>query len=736
MTISADEIDFNTDTEWAYARGHVHMEHFVTGDKINADHAEFNIRTDEGKFYVVDGTAPAKLMTNPFALATTNPFYFQAQWVDRIKNRYILHKGFVTDCKVPKPWWTFEAPVFNVIPGDRASARRTIFRLKHIPILYLPYFERPLGRNPRQSGFLTPNFGHTTLFGYVYGLGYYWAINRSYDMTAVGQYYTQRGPALLYDFRGKPNEVTDFNLNLFGVNDRGVQQGSSVQGAGGVQFELTARTQILGFSGRLDYNYLSSYLFRQTFSYSFSSVISSEVYSTGFLQRHFHHDAYTANIALDRDQLFENVTYLNQTPNQVIVQKLPSLELLGRDQQFAGGPIPLWFSFDTGADLLNRSEPTGRAVTSPFQAPSSIFSSGEVGRLEAMPRLSSSLHFAGFSLNPSISLGLADYTDSYQKNVTTYQPVTSCGGYSYCSPTPTTNLQLAAANLLRKSADFQLDLRLPTLEKIYQPPPWLHLGPKLKHIVEAEATYEYLTGVNEFQRIIRFDATDILSNTNQLTLSLTNRLYRKDKSGHVNELLTWRVEQARYFDPTFGGAVMSGTPGIGFHNVVLAAEELTPFAFIDGPRTYSPVVSSLSVSPYPFLSIDWRTDYDPLRGRFVDNTYGVIFRYSKFGAGLSDNAINTAPVLLPQANQIALNASYGNTNRKGWNVGGLIDYDRVLGRRLFDFVQTSYNTDCCGFSFQLRQYNLGIRNDNQYLFSFSLANLGTFGSLQRQERIF
>ncbi len=727
MSISADEIDYNSDTHWAYARGHVRLEHYKTGDIINAEKGEFNIETDEGKFYGVTGTAPAKIMTNPAALTTSNPFYFQALWVDRIKNRYILHHGFVTDCKIPKPWWVFDAPTFDIVPGDRAIARSAVFRLKNIPILYLPYFRRPLGRNPRQSGFLTPNIGHTTLFGYIYGLGYYWAMGRSYDMTGVVQYFTQRGPAFLYDFRGKPNDVTDFNFNLYTVDDRGNPKGTApFIKEGGTQFDLTARTEILGFTGRLDYNYLSSYLFREVFSYTFASAIQSEVYSLGYLQRRFKNDLYTFNIAFDRDQLFESITPYGKAANQVVIQKLPSFDFSSRDQNLLHGPVPLWFSFDTSASLLTRSEPYG--PLGPYNVPNQILSTGPTGRIDVEPRVSTAFRFAHISLIPSITFGATGYSNYYSENSSVY---------SASSPSnPATTAALANASLFRKDADFTLDFRLPALEKIYNPPKWLHLGPKLKHVIEADATYEYVTGINEFQKIIHFDETDLLSDTNQLTVSLTNRLYRKDKAGNVSEIMTWRVEQARYFDPTFGGAVLSGPAGVGARNVVLAAEELTPFAFLDGPRNYSPVVSYLTVSPYPFFSVNWRADYDPLRNKIVAQTYGVGVHFKKYFVSASDNALSELPVLLPAANQITFGAGYGSTNRTGWNVGGVVDYDRLSGRRLYDFIQTSYNTNCCGFSLQLRQFNLGIRNENQYLFSFSVANIGTFGSLQRQERIF
>ena len=701
MVISADQIDYNSDTHWAYARGHVHLQHFATGDILNADHGEYNLETEEGRFYQVNGTSPAKIISSPWVLSTTNPFYFQAQWAERIKNRYILHHGFVTDCKMPKPWWTFEAPVFDIIPGDRAIARHTIFRVKHVPILYLPYFFRPLGRNPRQSGFLTPNFGHSTIRGWMYGGGYYWAINRSYDLSAVLQYFTIRGPAETIDFRGKPTENSDFNFNYYAVQDKGypVPNSSIRQDQGGQEFELTGRTQLWGFTGRLDYNYLSSFLFRQAFSSSFTSAISSEVSSIGFLQRHFKDDLYTVNIVGSRDTLFESVTQLNQPANDVVLQKAPSVEVLGRDQEIVSGPLPVWFSFTTTAGLLGRQEPT--------------FTTGwDVARTDFQPRVATNFSFKGFSLTPSMTLGATDYGKSYSANVGT-------------------DVVVANANLFRKDADFVLDFKPPPIEKIFVPPKWMHLGAKVKHVVEADATYEYLTGIDQFEKIIHFDSTDIVSDTNQLTLSVTNRLYRKDKAGTVSEFLTWRVEQARYFDPTFGGAVVAGQ-----RNVVLASDQLTPFAFLDGPRTYSPIVSSLTASPYSFFSVEWRTNYDPRVRKIVGNTYNIGVHHGLFGASVGDTSITTNPLLAPQANQLVFGGGYGGSNRKGWNAAALVDYNLLTHQRLYEFIQGSYNTNCCGFSVQLRRFNLGIRNENQYLFSFSIANVGAFGSLQRQERIF
>jgi LPS-assembly protein len=54
----------------------------------------------------------------------------------------------------------------------------------------------------------------------------------------------------------------------------------------------------------------------------------------------------------------------------------------------------------------------------------------------------------------------------------------------------------------------------------------------------------------------------------------------------------------------------------------------------------------------------------------------------------------------------------------------------------YGVAQAAYNTDCCGVSFQIRRLSFSGRNENQYLASFSVANLGSFGSLKKQERLF
>jgi LPS-assembly protein len=54
----------------------------------------------------------------------------------------------------------------------------------------------------------------------------------------------------------------------------------------------------------------------------------------------------------------------------------------------------------------------------------------------------------------------------------------------------------------------------------------------------------------------------------------------------------------------------------------------------------------------------------------------------------------------------------------------------------YNNTQISYNTDCCSFSVQYRRFAFGTRNENQFRFAFAIANIGSFGTLRRQERLF
>jgi LPS-assembly protein len=700
--IDADAVDYNDDTGDVEAWGNVRYENFLDGTKLNCDHAKYNVNTETGVFYDVRGTSESKVVARPGLLTTANPFYFEGKWGERQEGgKYIIHDGFVTDCKVPKPWWRLTASKFDILQNDRAITYRAVFRLKNIPIFYFPVYYKSLKVLPRQSGFLTPNIGHSSIYGEMFGLGYYWAISRSYDLLYRIQYFTSRGPAHNLELRGKIRPGTDFSLNVYAVEDRGVNIGNilnaegkvvpDIQKQGGEEFTFDGHSDLGdGWTARVHLDELSSFLFRLAFSQSFHDTIFSETHSTGFVIKHW--STYVFDIVAERDEEYEN----DLSPdNRIIIKHLPEAEFGSHDRQILGGVLPVWFSLTSSAGMLDRIEPE-------FETPRFV------SRLDVYPEVTTAFHFDNFSLTASGSIRETDYSNSFL------------------------NGEVTDRGFLRSAREIDVHLIPPAFEKIFNSPKWLG-GDKVKHVIEPRIDYKYVDGISDFSNIIRFDDIDLMNDTNQVTFSLTNRLFVKDKNGNVEEVMSWEVAQSRYFDPTFGGAVIPGQ-----RNVIQSTEDIDGFDFLYGPRSYSPVVSILRFQH--LIGFEWRVDYDPLLGRISNSSFQGNIRLSKYFFGVGHTEVNENPnsqiMVTAPNNQINILAAVGNQNRKGWNVGVNAFYD--LNRHVLDFATTeiTYNTDCCGITAEWRRYNFGVRDDTQYRLSISIANIGSFGNLRKQERIY
>jgi LPS-assembly protein len=679
--LRADELDYNSETNYVEARGKVEYQNFRSQEKLYCDKAEYYVDDEAGKFYNVSGSAPFRVDTRPGLLTTSNPFYFQAKWAERIQDKYILHEGFLTDCVIPNPWWTLKGKLFEIYPRDHAIAYKSWFYIRTIPLFYLPKFYKRLEKHPRHSGILLPSVGTNSLKGQFIDAGYYWAISRSYDLQYEGTYFTKVGLQHNAEFRGKVNQNTGFDFTINALDNKSSNPEIS---AGGYQILMNGKS-ILGdgweANGHLDL--LSSFAYRAEFSLSITEAVFTQTHSTGFIDKHW--SDYGVNFVLDRD-----VDFQSPTPgDQVEIRKLPEADFIVREHQLLG--LPLWFSLDSSDGFLSRSSPDYQ--TRQF-----------VERGNVAPRVTTSLQFLGIHITPSFTLHETFYGSSFN----------SVG-------------QVTGTNLTRNAQDVGVDILLPSLERVFDAPSWI--GQKVKHVIEPRITYRYLNGVDNFNQIIRFDQTDLLSDTNQVEFSLANRLLAKDKNGTVTDLLSWQLYYDRYFNPTFGGAVLPGQA-----NLVESIAELTGYTFLDGPRHQSPVVSVMRLQTK--VGLDWRTEWDPIRRGFIDTGVNANYRFSKFVTSVGETRVRTDPILLSNTDQIRAQVTYGNQNRRGLSYGATMFYDIHLG--IFEGLtaQGSYNTDCCGLSVQYRRISIGTRDEHQYLLSFEISNIGSVGTLNRQERLF
>jgi LPS-assembly protein len=717
MLFRADEIEWDESTGDLRATGHVYFRNFDRNEQIWAERLEYNTQDETGKFYDVRGETHPRIVARPGTLTTSSPFHFEGQWAERIGEKYILYNGWVTNCKMPDPWWRMTGPKFDIIPGQRAVAYRSVFLLRKIPLFYTPFFYHSLEREPRRSGFLTPNIGHSSQRGFLLGLGYFWAIKRSYNLTYLFQDYTARGYAHHVDFSGKPREGTDFDAILYGVQDRGVpNSGNPPQKYSGASLYVTGKSDLGdGWTARGAINYITSFRFRQEWTQSYNEAVGSEIHSVGFLNKNW--SSYTFNVVFARLENFQSIEVPIVDPatgnshyvaNAVTIRKLPEAELSSRDHLIWKN-IPLWFSFQSAAGLLYRSEPVFDSTTNPTVLIDTYKTGQLANRLNLAPHVTTAFHWGNFHLVPSFGIHETFYSESQAP----YED----------------RFQVVGTNILRSARDFSADLIFPSLARIYNKK--TIFGDKLKHVIEPRATYRYVTGIgDDFDRFIRFDETDLLSNTNELELSLTNRIYAK-RGDSVLEILTWELFQKRYFDPTFGGAL---TPGV--RNVFESTADLTGYAFLVGPRSTSPVVSLLRMSPINGLGIQWQADYDPRQHAIVDSTLSVDYRWQKYFISAGNNQVHNDPVLAPAANQFQLRTGFGDPNHRGWNaaVTGVYDYRQAV--ILYSTAQVTYNTDCCGLSVEYHRYNVGIVDRSEWRVAFSVANLGSFGTLRKQDRLF
>ena len=208
----------------------------------------------------------------------------------------------------------------------------------------------------------------------------------------------------------------------------------------------------------------------------------------------------------------------------------------------------------------------------------------------------------------------------------------------------------------------------------------------------------------------------------------------------VREVVTWELAQKYYLDPSFGGALVPGTS-----NVLAATIDLTGIAFLNDARRFSPLVSRLRIQPSSRADAEWDLDYDVKKGRINASTALLNYRLGMFTVGGGDAFLQTPtqtailnPLPAPaRFDQLRLLLGYGHTDKRGFTGAANIGFDAHLGFLQYASVQTAYNWNCCGMNVEYRRFALGaVRNENQYRFTFTLANIGALGNLRRQERLF
>ena len=703
--LRADHVEYNEDTYLAIARGHVQLDYMT--QHIEADEAHYELRTGHGTFLHVRATFSIERRPTPTLLVTPNPLYFEAEEAERLdEHTYRIKKAWMTVCDPDKPTWKFYAPEATVYLQKSVHLVNGDFRVLSVPVLYLPYATFPAGKE-RESGFMIPNIGDSSNKGYILGESYYWAPTDWMDATLGGNYYSRRGWSQRADLRMRPWENAKLEITYTGVIDRGLEQ-PQVPGEppvpainqGGHEARLLF-TALLpdGWRAVADLDNLNTLTYRLAWSETFTQAVNSEVRNSAFLTNNFR--GFSLNFAALSYQ-----NYLSATPDTYVsLRAAPEVRFSSVDQ--APFPeLPIYFSFGSFIDAVHR----GDTVT-----PTPLDTPNFVGRSELAPTVTMPLHLGNWlDLTPTFTFRSTYYGG--QANGNTF----------------------VDRGFFRTTEELSVDLRPPSFDRV-----WEKSGTKWKHTIEPDIVYNYVNGVNNYARYIRFDEDETLTDTNEIEYGITQRLYRRKKDGNAEELVRWRLVQKYFFDPTFGGALINGQ-----RNVFQTLDEITPFAFTDSPRRFSPIVSDLVIEPGKHFDTEFIVNFDPKRNQLT--AIGTLLKLKPYKqsfltlAHFSTTNLPTPPdenppnfVFQPRSNQVRALVGYGDLTRIGFNATAGLSYDFTQQAFQNQILEASYNGSCCGFGFEYRRFSFGtIRNENQYLVVFRIANVGSAGTLRKAEKIF
>ena len=331
--------------------------------------------------------------------------------------------------------------------------------------------------------------------------------------------------------------------------------------------------------------------------------------------------------------------------------------------------------------------------------------------------------------------------------------------------------------LNRADVEVEVDARPPVIERTFSSA-FLQrtLHSEVRHTIEPEFTYRFVSGINNFASVLRFDDRDIASNTNELEYGVTQRLFLHsrlksncssappemenplsdtlpggitDGAGDAEtprpgcgarEWITWRLTQKYFFDPTFGGAVQNGR-----RNLFDSTLNFSGIAFLTEAREISPLLSRMRVRASDRVDFEWDVDYDTGAKKFTANNVFIDVHRGIAFAGLSYARLNAPGRAYSEGisssvsdfSQMRILLGYGLPTKPGLSLAANAGLDLNVGSVQYAALQTSYNWNCCGFSAEYRKYELGsVRNENAYRFNFTLANIGTAGNLKRAQRLF
>ncbi len=202
--LSADEMRIDLRRRVVEARGNCL---FITRDLVmQGQFMQFNLDTRNG--YLDQG----RISTEGFTMSGSR--------ISRLGvGRFQAFDAEYTTCKDCPQSWSFTGEKVDMTFGGYAHLWGVRGKVGDVPVTWLPYLVFPL-KTQRQSGLLMPRFGLSGADGFVFVQPFFWAINRSADLTLGIGSYSLRGFRAEMETRYRISDDSDAQASVFIQRDR------------------------------------------------------------------------------------------------------------------------------------------------------------------------------------------------------------------------------------------------------------------------------------------------------------------------------------------------------------------------------------------------------------------------------------------------------------------------------------------------------------------------------------
>ena len=682
----ADDVDLYVNTNKVVATGNVV---FTNADgRISAERLEFDTATGVGTFYDASGImslakqGPAAGNTAAFGGQDPDVYFYGAKLEKLGARKYRITRGGFTTCVQPTPRWEITSGSVILNLDDYAIARNTLLKVKGVPLMFLPMIYYPIQKSERQTGFLLPTYGTSTVRGQSISNAFFWAINRSQDATLFHDWFTRTGTGMGSEYRYIAGLQSAGNVRLYRFNQhetRYEQSGATLPAK--TSYEFTgAVTQALGGRARA----------RMRLDY-FSDVFTQQIYHQNIYQASRRSRIVEAGASdvfgpLATTLLYQRNETFDNEEKSVLYGSTPKLTAILAPQQLFGAPI--YASLNSEYGYLPYRNVTADVVT-----------------------LDNSL--SRVDLAPSVRMPLSRLT---------YLSVNTSAGYrtTYYSRSFNTRGVAVPDSFIRDYAQLRTDIVGPVFTKIWDTPDSGY-AERMKHVIEPAFTVDYTTAIDNVQKTpILTDTSDfVVGGTSRMTYGLTNRFMYRGKTveavrGQTREFITVGIQQTYYTNSEsskFDTSYSSSNSG-------------------RKPVNLSPISLTARVSPSPRVDANTRLEYDVNGLGLASLGVG-----STVSAGLASGSLQFSRQHLStnsKPNSYFSGSTSLHTPNGHFTGTYALSWDLTHSTIVTQNVLATYMAQCCGLQMEFQNFHLvssaPIPSDRRFNLSFVLAGLGTFSN--------